>query len=54
MLTQAETAPNIYDPQIQIKLITDIRDGMKLGITGTPAYVIDGQLYLGQIPPDHS
>ncbi len=46
------TMPNIYDPQIQIKLLTDIREGMKLGITGTPAYVIEGQLYLGQIPPD--
>lgn len=45
-------APNIYDPQIQIKLITDIREGMKLGITGTPAYIIAEQLYLGQIPPD--
>ena len=36
------TMPNIYAPQIQIKLLTDIREGMKLGITGTPAYVIDG------------
>ena len=46
------TAPNIYDPQIQIKLLTDVRDGMKLGISGTPAYIIEGKLYLGQIPPD--
>jgi protein-disulfide isomerase/uncharacterized membrane protein len=44
--------PNIYAPRIQIKLIADIREGLKLGITGTPAYVIDGKLYLGQIPPD--
>ena len=41
---------NIYDPQI--RLLTDIRDGMKLCITGTPAYTIEEQLYLGQIPPD--
>ena len=27
-------APNIYDPQFQLKLLTDIRNGMKLGITG--------------------
>lgn len=47
------TMPNIYDPQIQIKLLTDVRDGMKLGITGTPAYIIEGQLYLGQIPPNY-
>ena len=47
-----EKAPNIYDPQIQIRLLNDIREGIKLGITGTPAYVIDGQIYLGQIPPE--
>jgi protein-disulfide isomerase len=47
-----DTAPNIYDPQIQIRLLNDIREGIKLGITGTPAYVIEGQVYLGQIPPE--
>ena len=47
-----DTSLNIYDPQIQIRLLTDVRDGMKLGITGTPAYIIKEQLYLGQIPPD--
>ena len=47
-----DTAMNIYDPQNQIRLLTDVRDGMKLGITGTPAYIIEEQLYLGQIPPD--
>ena len=45
-------APNIYDPQIQLKLINDIRTGLKLGITGTPAYIVSGQLYLGQLPAD--
>ncbi|MDJ0668631.1 MAG: vitamin K epoxide reductase family protein [Desulfobacterales bacterium] len=34
------------------KLTRDIRDGIKREITGTPAYVIDGQVHLGQIPPD--
>ena len=47
-----DTAMNICDPQSQIRLLTDVRDGMKLGITGTPAYIIEEQLYLGQIPPD--
>ena len=42
--------PNIYDPRIQSILLTDIRAGLKLGITGTPAYVVSGQLYLGQLP----
>ena len=34
------------------KLLADIRQGQKLGITGTPAYLIDGKLYLAHIPPD--
>ena len=33
------------------KLARDIGAGIKLEITGTPAYVIDGQVHLGQIPP---
>ena len=44
-------APKIYDPRIQAKLLTDLQEGLKLGITGTPAYIIEGKLYLGQIPP---
>lgn len=47
-----ETAPNIYDPQIQSILVKDIREGIQLGITGTPAYIIDNQIHLGQIPPE--
>lgn len=39
------------DPQTYNRLIRDIRDGMKLGITGTPTYVINGITYEGQIPP---
>ena len=34
------------------RLARDIGDGFKLEITGTPAYVIDGQVHLGQIPPE--
>jgi len=41
-------------PQNQIRLLTDVRDGMKLGITGTPAYIIGEQLYLGQYPTGYS
>jgi len=32
------------------KLVGDIRQGQKLGVTGTPAFFIEGKLYLGQIP----
>jgi protein-disulfide isomerase len=34
------------------RLARDIGDGYKLEITGTPAFVIDGQVHLGQIPPE--
>lgn len=33
-------------------LMRDIREGLRLGITGTPAYVINGEVYLAQIPAD--
>lgn len=45
-------AGSFYDRNILLKLITDIRAGMKLGIAGTPGYVIDGKVYLAQIPPE--
>lgn len=32
------------------KLIADIRQGQKLGVNGTPAFFIEGKLYLGLIP----
>ena len=37
---------------IRYKVKHDIAIGMKLGINGTPGYVIDGEVYLGQIPPE--
>jgi len=37
---------------IRYKIKHDIAIGMKLGINGTPGYVIDGKVYLGQIPPE--
>ena len=41
-----------YDPKIQSMLRKDIIDALKLGITGTPSFVIDGKVYQGQIPPE--
>ncbi len=32
-------------------LMDDIRDGLRLGVNGTPGYVIDDKVYLGNIPP---
>jgi uncharacterized membrane protein/protein-disulfide isomerase len=37
---------------IRYKVKHDIAIGMNLGIKGTPGYVIDGKVYLGQIPPE--
>jgi len=37
---------------IRYKVKHDIAIGMNLGINGTPGYVIDGKVYLGQIPPE--
>jgi len=34
------------------RLQNDIISGLKLQITGTPAFVIDEKVYLGQIPPE--
>jgi uncharacterized membrane protein/protein-disulfide isomerase len=33
-------------------LMRDILDGLKLEITGTPAYLINGDVHLAQIPPE--
>jgi protein-disulfide isomerase/uncharacterized membrane protein len=40
------------DRQSQLELRRDIWQGNKLKITGTPAYVIDGMVYQGYIPPE--
>ncbi|BBO67224.1 hypothetical protein DSCA_11540 [Desulfosarcina alkanivorans] len=34
------------------KLIKDVEDGMKHKLTGTPGFVIDGRVYIGQIPAE--
>jgi len=34
------------------KLRIDIRDGLKLGITGTPGYVVNGQVFIGNVPAE--
>ena len=38
--------------EIWFKLHKDIMDAIKLGVTGTPAFLIDGKLYRAQIPPE--
>jgi uncharacterized membrane protein/protein-disulfide isomerase len=43
---------SINVPAIRLKLQHDIWDGLKLDISGTPAFVIKGKVYLAQIPPE--
>jgi len=40
------------DPEIRFLLQKDILEGIKLGVRGTPAFLIDGQLYTALIPPE--
>ena len=45
-----ELAAATRHPQIRNALLQEIRRGMKLEITGTPTFVIDGKVYPGAIP----
>lgn len=40
------------NPEIRRHLRRDIRDGLRIGVTGTPSYLIDGKLYVSKIPPN--
>jgi protein-disulfide isomerase/uncharacterized membrane protein len=51
-LDGTEMVHAITDQATRYRLQSDIVTGYKLGIAGTPAYLIDGDLYLGQIPAD--
>ena len=51
-LDSIELARSINDRAIRHRVKHDIYTGNKLGITGTPAYVIEGEIYQGQIPPE--
>ena len=51
-LDSNELARSINDRSIRHRVKHDIYTGNKLGITGTPAYLIEGKIYQGQIPPE--
>jgi protein-disulfide isomerase/uncharacterized membrane protein len=51
-LDSTELAAALTHPLIQDMLARDIWRGMKLGITGTPAFVIDDKVYQGHIPAE--
>jgi protein-disulfide isomerase len=51
-LAYQDLGRSINDPAIRMQLYRDIRDGLKLDIDGTPAFVVDEKVYLAQIPPE--
>jgi protein-disulfide isomerase/uncharacterized membrane protein len=51
-LNKNELAASLTHPDIQELLRQDIWRGMKLGITGTPAFLINGKVYQGYIPAE--
>ncbi len=51
-LNPEELARSLNDRSTRIHLQHDIREGNRLGISGTPGYVINGKVYLGQIPAE--
>jgi len=42
----------LNDPNLRQKLMRDIQQGIELGLTGTPSYVIEGRVYHGMIPAE--
>jgi protein-disulfide isomerase/uncharacterized membrane protein len=51
-LDPRELASALKNPMIRKRLEIDIRQGIKLGILGTPSYVINGKVYQGFVPPE--
>jgi len=51
-LNVGELSSSINHPYIKRKLRKDIFKGMKLRVTGTPTYFINGKKYSGHIPPE--
>ncbi|MEE8541128.1 MAG: vitamin K epoxide reductase family protein [Desulfobacterales bacterium] len=51
-LPHADLLNALKDRDIVKKLVLEIRQALKMGIGGTPAFLINQKVYLGQIPPD--
>jgi protein-disulfide isomerase len=49
-LNYAALSSSFSDGFIRYKVKHDISSGIKLGVSGTPAYVIKGKVYLANIP----
>ena len=42
----------LSSPSVAQRLKADLESGQRLGVRGTPSFVVDGELFAGQIPPD--
>jgi uncharacterized membrane protein/protein-disulfide isomerase len=51
-LDRNELVRSISNRSIRYRVKHDISTGNRLGINGTPAYLIDGEIYQGQIPAE--
>ena len=47
-----EFAGSVNDRTLQQRLRADIMEGIRLGINGTPGYLMEGKIYVGHIPAD--
>ena len=47
-----DLAHAVKNPEVWEHLKADMVDGFKLGVTGTPTFVIEGKMYNGHIPSD--
>ena len=47
-----EFANSVNDRVLQQKLRADILEGIRLGINGTPGYLIEGNVYVGHVPAE--
>ncbi len=52
-LNSRELAVGLNDPRVRMQLEIDILTGIKLGLNGTPGFLIGDQLYQGLIPVEH-
>ena len=48
----SELSRAVSSKEIKQLLIKDIADGLKLGVSGTPSFKVNGKLYFGTIPPE--
>lgn len=49
-VSSGQVVAALKDTYLRLRLKHDIAVGMDLGVTGTPGFVIDGEVYIGTIP----